>query len=243
MFGKHPFSIKAILEKTVVLTYAVPLDELMRLLPPQLVPDTHDEKWAFIAVAAVRTRSLRPFFLPSWSGAGYTLIGYRVFVKYKDSNGKRLRGLYILKSQTDSLAMKVLGNLITHYNYSKIDIIFSSDTMTSDIRSEKGGLHIQIKTGNADSPLPVDSPFLSWKEARRFCGPLPFTFYPTGAGNKMMIVEGLRKNWLPLPVEVTSQSVLFLESLNLRGIRLACAFEINEIPYYWKKGRTEICYS
>jgi hypothetical protein len=87
--------------------------------------------------------------------------------------------------------------------------------------------------------LPPHSPFATWAEARRFAGPLPFTFSADAAAGRMLIVEGVREHWQPQPVAVESYRVGFLEQLGFSQLRLANAFAVRDIPYAWKKGRTE----
>ena len=45
-------------------------------------------------------------------------------------------------------------------------------------------------------------PFSDWKEARRFAGPLPFTFTYNPASKKVLVIEGVRENWKPAPLKV-----------------------------------------
>jgi hypothetical protein len=150
-----------------------------------------------------------------------------------------MRGLYILKSETDSKRMEFFGNTFTHYNYSTIDIALETRSTTTAIRSEKAGLGIELDTGSSDPALPVDSPFSTWKEARRYAGPLPFTFTTERGSKEILIVEGVRREWTPRPVAVVRQSVSFIESLDLDTVRLANAFMVENVPYHWKKGRIE----
>jgi hypothetical protein len=177
--------------------------------------------------------------MPRFFGNDFVLIGYRIFVRYTDLRGKRTRGLYILKSETDSKRMEFFGNTFTHYNYSTIDIALETRSSVTTIRSEKAGLDIELNTGDEDPPLPVGSPFASWKEARRFAGPLPFTFTTESGSNEILIVEGVRRDWSPRPVEVARQNIQFVQSLELSSLRLANAFFVENIPYHWKKGRVE----
>jgi hypothetical protein len=55
-----------------------------------------------------------------------------------------------------------------------------------------------------------------------------------------LIIEGVREDWTPKPVEVIQSHVGFIESLGLKNVILANAFVINNIPYYWKKGRKDL---
>ena len=85
--------------------------------------DTFKDQWAFIAVAMVQTSGLRPKGFPRFLGRDFFLIGYRIFVRFTTKEGKRLRGLYIIKSETNSEIMKFAGNIFTHYNYKTTHII------------------------------------------------------------------------------------------------------------------------
>jgi hypothetical protein len=50
--------------------------------------------------------------IPKMLGNNFFLIGYRVFVRYTNAAGKRLRGLYILKSETDKKKMEFFGTCL-----------------------------------------------------------------------------------------------------------------------------------
>jgi hypothetical protein len=233
----HPFAVDAYFDTSIVLTFAAHTAELRKLVPSRLELDTFQEEWGFVAVAVVQTTGLRPWFMPRLFGNDFILIGYRVFVRYTNKIGKRMRGLYILRSETDSKRMELLGNIFTHYNYSTIDISIEPRAPITTITSEKGGLEITLKTTDEDPPLPEGSPFNTWKEARRYAGPLPFTF--TVGPDSVLIIEGVRREWSPRPVEVVAQRIDFLRTLGLKTITLANAFIVEDVPYHWKKGRLE----
>src|SRR5579859_306750 len=107
----HPFGIEAFFESSLVLTFAVKKEQLQTLIPECLELDTLNGKWAFVAIALVNTKKLRPKGFPKLLGNNFFLIGYRVFVRYTDKAGKRLRGLYILKSETNKKKMEFMGNI------------------------------------------------------------------------------------------------------------------------------------
>ncbi len=237
----HPFAVEAFFKRSVVLTYALPKERLQALIPECLELDTFRDTWAFVAVAMVQTTGLRPKGYPKFMGNDFFLIGYRVFVRYRTTEGKRLRGLYILRSQTDKKKMQVFGNIFTHYNYSTTDIRQGTQGTVSEITSARSDLQVRFEQGGDDTPLPAHSPFADWKEARRFAGPLPFTFTYNQGKKEVLIIEGVRENWTPKPLSVSHQHIGFLEELGLHeDALLANAFIITDIPYLWKKGRKEI---
>ena len=236
----HPFAVEAFFESSLVLTFAVPKEQLQSLIPECLELDTFKDKWAFVAVAMVQAKGLRPKGFPKFMGNNFFLIGYRVFVRYTNSAGKNLRGLYILKSETDKKKMEFLGNIFTQYNYSTTDIIQTEQDNVKEIKSIKSDFKIILNNGDGEISLPKYSPFLDWKEARRFAGPLPFTFTYNETSKEVLIIEGVRQNWTPKPIKIIDFRFSFLNSLKLENAVLANAFIINNIPYYWKKGKIEI---
>lgn len=235
----HPFAVEAYFEQSIVLTFAVPKEELASLIPECLTLDTFQEKWAFIAVAMVQTKGLRPKGTPKFMGNNFFLIGYRVFVRYTNQEGKRLRGLYILKSETDKKKMEFFGNIFTHYNYTTTDIQQVEGEESIEISSVQSHFHVVLDKRENNINLPEDSPFADWKEARRFAGPLPFTFTYNEDTHEVLIIEGVRQNWTPNPIQIRDYQFDYLKTLHLKNPILANAFIIKNIPYYWKKGKKE----
>ncbi|HET9505736.1 MAG TPA: DUF2071 domain-containing protein [Hymenobacter sp.] len=233
----HPFAVEAFFERSLVLTFAAPAAEVQALLPAPLVPDTWQNEWGFLAVALVQTRHLRPQGFPALLGQDFTLVGYRAFVRYVTPAAKRLRGLYILRSETDRRRMALLGNVFTHYGYVTTDINLTDANGGLTATSRQGDFQIQTTAPAPNVALPVGSPFASWAEARRFAGPLPFTF--SVEGERIIIIEGVREHWQPTPAAVAQAHVGFLQKLPLSQLVLANAFELRDVPYHWKKGRTE----
>jgi uncharacterized protein YqjF (DUF2071 family) len=235
----HPFAVEAFFESSLVLTFAVPKEQLETKIPECLQLDTFNDKWAFIAMAMVQTKDLRPKGFPKFMGNDFFLIGYRVFVRYTNKAGKHLRGLYILKSETDKKKMEFMGNIFTHYNYTTTDILQKENIGSKEISSTKSKFKVTIDKREEEISLPEGSPFTDWKEARRFAGPLPFTFTYNSNTKEVLIIEGVRQNWLPAPVKVIDYDFDFLNSIKLKNSILANAFVIKNIPYHWKKGKIE----
>lgn len=237
LLKSHPFAVEAFFESSLVLVFAVPKNEIENLIPECLTPDLFGEKYGFIAVAVVQTKHLRPKSLPTFLGNYFLLVGYRIFVRYENKDGRSMRGLYILKSETDSWKMELLGNLFTHYKYRKIDISWLKSG--DQIIVESADLKIVAEDGNENIDLPENSPFETWQQARKFAGPLPFTFTYLKNAGEVLIIEGVRENWKPKPVKITEYEIPFLGELGLRNAELANAFIVKNIPYQWKKGRIE----
>lgn len=235
----HPFAVDAYFNSSLVLTFAVPKEELQTFIPECLELDTFQDKWAFIAIAMVQTEGLRPKGFPKFMGNNFFLIGYRIFVRYRNQAGKRLRGLYIIKSETNKKKMEFLGNIFTHYNYTTTDIEIQDSGSSRRISSAQSNFEIVVETADDNISIPDGSPFTDWKDARKFSGPLPFTFTYKAEEKSVLIIQGLRQNWKPQPIKVQHYRFDFLDQLKLKAAVLANAFEIKNVPYSWKKGEIE----
>lgn len=235
----HPFGVEAFFQNSLVLTFAAPKFQLLQFIPNCLKLDTYENKWAFIAIAMVQTKTLRPKGFPKFMGHNFFLIGYRIFVHFTNHEGRRLRGLYIIKSETNNKTMEILGNFFTHYNYSTTDIEQTIDSNFRTILSNRSKIHVTIDQKNKAIKTPEKSPFKSWDIARRYAGPLPHTFTVYEEDKTILKILGIRNKWKPNPVKVVQYHFEFLDSLNLQNAILASAFEIKNVSYEWKKGEIE----
>ena len=233
----HPFAVRAHFRQSTVLTFALPAEELQPQLPPPFTVDRWQDNTGFLAVALVDTHALRPAAFPAWLGQRFYLVGYRIFVRFTDARGRRLRGLYILRSQTNRRKMKLLGGLFTRYNYGMADLREQATPNGYRITAQDVGLDVTVDV--TKQSLPTDSCFPDWKAARRFAGPLPFTFSYLPERKKVLWVEGVRSNWTPEPVAVTDCRIDALADLGFPHARLAAAFRVADVPYRWKAGHLE----
>jgi hypothetical protein len=236
---RQPFAVSALLRRTLVLTYAYPRTLLEPLLPPGLVLDTFGE-FGFLAIGLVEANQLRPAFLPAALGCDFFLSGYRLFVRLKEANSAR--GLFILRSDTDRRGMHVLGNIFTHYRYSRCRASLQQRAGDTEWRIETGdgraNLHVLASSDEEPVPLPEQSPFSNLQQARRFAGPLPYTFDYEAETNSIVRILGVRKQWDPQPVRVQVLENTFLqqEPFCRAHPALANAFSVNEVRYRWNRG-------
>jgi hypothetical protein len=238
---RHPVPIRAFFRHSLVLTYALPRDLLAPLLPPGLVLDTFGDV-GFVAVAMVQTESLRPVGLPAAVGRDFFLTGYRIFTRFTHPSGRSLRGLKILRSDTDRRTMAFFGNMLTHYNYRFADVVLAEQdgTLSIDVRTPgaEADLSVIADIGATATAPPAGSPFADLHEARRFAGPLPFTFDYEPQSGSIVAIEGVRRDWTPRPVNVRVERLTFFDHPPFDGARpvLANAFHIANIDYMWKRG-------
>jgi hypothetical protein len=192
---RHPFPVVAHFRHSLVLAYAFPEDVLSTLLPAGLTLDVH-EGFGIVAIALVQTESLRPAFMPRICGQDFFLAGYRIFTRFHTSGGRTLRGLRILRSDTDRRIMALFGNLLTHYNYSlaSVNLRQTNSMVEIEVSSKDGAgdLHVVGDLSGQPTAPPDGSPFVNLTQARRFAGPLPWTFDYESATHSIVLIRGVR---------------------------------------------------
>jgi hypothetical protein len=193
----------------------------------------------------VQTHALRPAFLPRGLGRSFFLAGYRVFVRHRDASGRMRRGLRILRSDTDRRSMVFFGNLLTHYNYRRAAVCLSEAGQVLEVRVETsdgaGDLHVVAQLDSIPAALPPESPFHDVEQARRFAGPLPYTFDHEPQTNSIIRIQATRTVWKPQPIRARVLANAFVKGAPFSGTetRLASAFYVRDIDYRWERGVRE----
>jgi hypothetical protein len=237
---RHLLPVSAHFDSTLVLAYAVPQELLKPLLSPGLELDCFGE-FGFVAVAMVQTRALRPTFLPPMFGQSFFLSGYRIFTRYTTKQGRHLRGLQILRSDTDKPLMRIAGNFLTHYNYclAKVHLENAPQTLRIEVQTPRRVADLKVVAHlDETGVLPDGSPFPDIETARRFAGPLPYTFDFERQTGSMILVKGVRKAWEPKAVRVEVERATFFDRFGGQA-KLANAFYLSDVPYRWEVGRVE----
>jgi hypothetical protein len=241
---RHPVPVTAFFRHSLVLTYAFPKTILEPLLPPGLMLDAFRDL-GFVAIALVDTQSLRPSFCPAAFGRDFFLAGYRIFARRRTSTGRNLRGLRIVRSDTNRALMVRWGNRLTHYHYhlAKVDFQVRGNLMEIGIKTPRAEADLRVVADLATEPagLPVESPFADLREARLFAGPLPYTFDYEQETHSIIMIQGVRQNWKPQPVKVEVLQNTFFQHAPFNTAKpvLANAFHLANIPYRWERGVRE----
>src|SRR6185295_13330067 len=150
---RHPFSVVARFERVVAVSFAFPENILRPLVPDALEIDTY-EGLGFLTVAMVWTNKLRPAGFPAFLGQDFFLAGYRVFTRLRDESGRRLRGLKIVRSETDKRRMVWTGNFFTRYQYRHVRLVI-----------RETGAQTRVETSLANGTPTLDLTFESRPES------------------------------------------------------------------------------
>lgn len=241
---RHPLPMRTRFGHSLVLTYALPPAVLAPLLPPGLALDTYTAPdgttHGFVAAGIVSVTRLRPAGLPGFLGLDCVLTGYRVFTTFPTPGGRTMRGLFILRSDTDRWPILAGGNLLTRYHYKRARVRCRADDdrldITVDSRDGRADLTVHCDLGSAPAPLPPGSPFADAAAARRFAGPLPYTFDHESRTGSIIVVKAYRTAWQPVPVAVDVSRLTFFDAFAGVPPLLANAFHVADLDYGWHRG-------
>jgi hypothetical protein len=246
-------------QHNLMLAYAWPRALLEPLIPAELELDTYPDSrtgagsgadLGFVAIALIRAEGLRPRALPRALGGDHVLTGYRVFVRWR-AGDRAIRGLFILRSDTDSDAMARFGELFTRHPFRRADIRFDERPEAIEIEIATPGaeadLHVVADLTSRPAPLPTGSPFRSLHDAWHFAGPLPHSFLRDGDGDgeraggdgEIVMIEGARSSWEPQPIAVDVRELTFFERepFARHEPTLANAFHASDVEYVWERSR------
>ncbi|MCQ4042104.1 DUF2071 domain-containing protein [Streptantibioticus rubrisoli] len=244
LLRRHPIPLRTHFAHSLVLTYAFPADVLRPLLTPGLELDTYTaggQEYGFAAVALVDLRALRPPFAPRVLGTDQLMTGYRVFTRLRTPGGRTMRGLRILRSDTSSRVLALGGNVLTRYHYqlARLGCRLTDDRLEFAVRTRDASADLLVAADlRGAAALPEGSPFATERDARRFAGPLPYTFEYEPRDDSVTVVKAYRTHWAPRQVAVDVRRLTFFEHGAFAGTRplLANAFHVAGVDYGWHAG-------
>jgi hypothetical protein len=133
--------------------------------------------------------------------------------------------------------MVIFGNAFTRYRYRLADAScrLAGDKLEIQIRP---GVDVVADLASASAPLPEGSPFSDEREARRFAGPLPYTFHHEQETDSLVAVRGTRTGCEPRPAAVAVRELAFFASGPFADAdaTLANAFYVGGVDYRWERG-------
>jgi len=229
------------LSDCVLLAYRTPAASVAHLLPNGLELVTHGQ-WAFWNIVACRVEAMRPILCPRWMGSSYLHVAYRLYVR-AHAQSEVLDGLYFVRSDADSLPVRLLGNALTDFRFHKATIALLVDG-EGVLLSVKGTLNSAGDAGLravfGTPTLASDSCFESYAQAQRFLKYRPIALSPDRRGRRIRVAEVSRDEsaWRESPLSVSDARWAFFDRLAQRDVRLELATRVEPLDYRWRLGRS-----
>ena len=109
------------LQDVRLINFSVDIEEVKPLVPAELSIRNFNGR-AVISMVNVHLRHMRPKGLPKALGFHYQHIGFRLLIDDAHLNKGEAKGIYFLRSFTDTPWVAKVGNWMTHYRLSKARI-------------------------------------------------------------------------------------------------------------------------
>lgn len=203
--------------------WALRIDEQAgrQLVAPPIEPVTY-EGFAFINVVVCRLSHLRPKPLPRLLGIGYWHVAYRVYARYRDTEG-----LYFLHNEADSKPVATLGKMLSHFEFQPATVILGESCIA--VESAHPFTASLLPT---DPGLVTGSPFKDTAQADAFLRYRPAALYVERGKVKAMRINRIEEQFQATPITSEVRQAEFLEPYHPV---LERAYRLAPIDYEWQR--------
>lgn len=109
-----PFETNTVWEEAVAVNFRVRPDALRRVVPEPFELDLYDG-WGFVSLTASRLKDFGLGVLPAILRANFYQATYRAHVAFTDFRGRRTRGYYFVRSETNSRLLSLAANMLPEF--------------------------------------------------------------------------------------------------------------------------------
>ncbi len=138
-----PFAANTIWEQAICVNVRVRPDALRPLVPALFDLDLHDG-WAYVSLTASRLKDFGAGPVPRMLRKNFYQATYRAHVTFTDFRGRRMRGCYFVRSETNSPIMSLTANLLPEFKAHRCS--------TYPILMARQGDHLLLSVDSGDDP-------------------------------------------------------------------------------------------
>ena len=197
-----PFAANTVWEQAICVNYRVRPEALRPLVPAQFDLDLYDG-WAWVSLTASRLTDFGAGPAPRMLRKNFYQATYRAHVTFTDFRGRRMRGCYFVRSETNSLLMSLTANLLPEFKAHRC--------ATHPILMARQGNHLLLSVDSGDDPagkvvlvldaarpldrMPDSSRFTSIDTAYDFLVDFYDAFSYDPRANEVLILQIDRGDW------------------------------------------------
>ncbi|MCH8329935.1 MAG: DUF2071 domain-containing protein [Bacteroidetes bacterium] len=198
-----------------LINFSVEMDEVRYKVPTGLKIKDFNGR-ALISMVVVNLNRICPTFLNGLLPISYQHIAFRLLLDDSMYNEGKEKGVYFLKSFTDNKLVLSVGNLISHYNYTKARILDNENSFT--LYSGKDHLHYTIgQQSNADK----------WGILKPAIQAIDRAY--SVVKDQINVTRIMRHSWPLEPIEVVEFETSFFKTATFEA-----GFKVpGVIPYEW----------
>lgn len=237
-----PFGADTIWAEAICVNVRLPPDALRPLIPPVFDLDLYDG-CAYVSLTASRLKNFGAGPVPNWFRMNFYQATYRAHVTYTDFRGRRTRGCYFVRSETNSAIMSLTANLLPEFKAHQCEtypILMARDgdrlVLTVDSGSDPAGrVVLVLDAAHELSELPKTSRFRSVADAYDFIVDFHDAFSFDPDTNEVFILRIERGDW---HVKILEPVDYYLGYFNdgpfpAGAAELDSVFYFRDTPYRW----------
>ncbi|MEO0338670.1 MAG: DUF2071 domain-containing protein [Bacteroidota bacterium] len=228
----HIPKIKGIIDRRILINFAVQAEALARFLPPPFRPQLING-FGIAGICLIRLKNIRPAVLPIKRGIRSENGAHRIAVVWEDK-GELKHGVYIPRRDTSSWINSISGGLVFPGLHHLSDFVVNEIGDNYSLRLiNRDGTHLSI-AAKETSAWTSQSIFDSLEEASTFfeCGSIGYS----PAGKKYHGLELRTKNWEVSNLAVTQVESSFFKDTEIfpeGTVRFDNALLMKNIEHEW----------
>jgi hypothetical protein len=172
-----PFAANTIWEEALCINVRLDPAALRPLIPPVFDLDLHDGH-AFVSLTASRLKDFGVGWLPRALRMNFYQATYRAHVTFTEFRGRRLRGCYFIRSDTNSPLMSLAANMLPEFRAHRCG--------TCPILMARQGDHLLL---TVDAPDPAGQVVLVLDTSRPLADMPAGSCFPTVAAARALLVD------------------------------------------------------
>jgi hypothetical protein len=237
-----PFNTNAIWAEAIAVNYQLDPAALRPLVPDVFDLDLHHGK-AFVSLAASRLKDFGASWLPKALRMNFYQATYRAHVTYTDFRGRRLRGCYFVRSETNSALMSLAANLLPEFRAHACrtyPIVMARQEsqliLTVDSGADPAGKVVLVLDIARGLPaMPSSSVFASIPAAYDFLVDFCDAFAYVKESNEVLLLQIERGPWDIQVVEPVDYYLGYFSdgSFPAGSAALDSIFYFQNVPYRW----------
>jgi uncharacterized protein YqjF (DUF2071 family) len=237
-----PFEANTVWAEAVCLNLALDPAALRPLVPAAFDLDLYRGR-AFVSLTASRLKDFGVGVVPAALRMNFYQATYRAHVTYTDFRGRKMRGCYFVRSETNSAVMSLAANLLPEFRAHRCS--------TYPILMARKGGHLLLTVDSGEDPagkvvvlldaarplagMPAGSCFPSVKEAYAFLVDFYDAFSYDPGANEVFLLRIERGDWDIQVVEPVDYYLGYVSAgpLPAGSAALDSAFYFRDVPYRW----------
>jgi len=237
-----PFDANTIWAEAIAVNYHLDPAALRPLVPPAFELDLYGGK-AFVSLTASRLKDFGVGWIPAALRMNFYQATYRAHVTYTDFRGRRLRGCYFVRSETNSRLMSLTANMLPEFraHHCRTYPIFMARQSGQLVLSVDSGADpagkvvLVLDTARPLDGMPTTSVFPSVKAAYEFLVDFYDAFAFASETNEVLLLEIERGPWQIQVVQPVDYYFGYFSdgAFPPGSAELDSVFYFRNVPYRW----------